>query len=453
MDEDPPNDGSEDAPDMPDPRSRGAHLFFADMNINFARLNHILIPSTKAGRDRFRDSSLGRLIAPIGWSYSALTDEGRVLAMASVVVGAFGLDVQSTVVYLLWSALSALLLASLVLTAFHRPRDLRLTVSAPRRVTVGEPLTFTLMLHNDGPRDRLAVRIDGPFLPWDGSFATPAPRVDRVPAGGSVRVDIAARFSARGEHHLDAFSAALLVPFGFAQGRGARSGGVKFMVVPRLANVTRVTTPPGTRYQTGGVALASKTGEAMDLLGVRPYRAGDPVRHLHARSWARAGEPVVREYQEEYFSRIGVIVETTLGDARRLEAILSLAAGIVAHLSRGEALIDLLVVGDHVHELTIGRSLGFLDQALDLLACVEPERRRPDPTALAARLRPHLGRLSCVIVVASSWDGGALAEQIRGAGVGCVTVLVGAGEGTAPRATGVHSVTVAAVEKGEALAF
>ncbi|MFT3764257.1 MAG: DUF58 domain-containing protein [Minicystis sp.] len=425
-----------------------------NVDINFARLNHILIPSTKAGRDRFRQSGFGRIIGPLGWFYSAFTDEGRVLAVASVIVGAFGLDVQSTVVYLLWSAIAAVLSASLLLTRFHRPDGVRLEVSAPRRVTIGEAITFTLQVHNDGPRDRLALRVAGPFLPWDGTFTTPAPRINRVPAGGSARVEIAARFAARGEHHLDAFTASVLVPFGLAQGRGATSTGVKFVVVPRLASVARVTTPPGTRYQTGGVALASKTGEAMDLLGVRPYRAGDPVRHLHARSWARVGEPVVREYQEEYFSRIGVVVDTAVTDARRLEAILSLAAGIVAHLSRGEALIDLLVVGDRIHELTIGRSLGFLDQALDVLACVAPERRRPDAAVVAGRLRPHLGRLSCVIVVASAWDDGALADQIRGGGAGCVTVIVEPGQGTtAPRAPGVHAVSVSAIEKGEALAF
>lgn len=424
------------------------------MEINFARLNHILIPSTKASRDRFRDSLLGKLVGPFGWFYYAFTEEGRALGIASVVVGAFGLDVQGTVVYLLWSVLAAPLFVSLVLTRFYRLEGVKLEVSAPRRVTLGDAITFTLVVRNEGPRDRFAVRVNGPFLPWDGAFTGPAARVDRVPRGGSARVEMAARFSARGEHHLDAFSASALVPLGLAQGSGATSTGVKFLVVPKLAHVVRLATPPGTRYQTGGVALASKTGEAMDLLGVRPYRAGDPVRHLHARSWARAGAPVVREYQEEYFSRIGVVVDTAVAEGRRLEAVLSLAAGAVAHLSRGEALIDLLVVGDRVHELTIGRHLGFLDQALDLLACVEAERRRPDPAALLARLGPHLGRLSCVIVVAATWDGGVLAERIRSSGVGCVTLIVEASAGAAaPRAPGVHVVSVAAIEGGEALAF
>jgi hypothetical protein len=248
------------------------------MDINFARWNHILIPSSKADRDRFRRSRFGRVVGPFGWLYGAFTEEGRVLAVASVVVGAFGVDVQATEVYLLWSALAALLVASVLLARLYRLVGVRLEVSCPRRVTVGDALGFTVLVHNDGAgaRDRFAVRVGGPFLPWDGTWTAPSPRLAVLRAGEVARVEAAARFSQRGEHHLDAFTAAALVPLGLAQGRGAASAGTKFLVVPRIAPVVRLTTPPGTRYQPGGVALASKTGESMDLLGVRPYRPGDP---------------------------------------------------------------------------------------------------------------------------------------------------------------------------------
>jgi uncharacterized protein (DUF58 family) len=426
------------------------------VSVNFARWNHILIPTTKAGRDRFRRSLFGRLISPLAWFYSGLSDEGRVVAVVSLAVGGFGLDTQLTAVYLLWSALAGLLVASLALTRFHRLTGLRADVDAPRRVTLGDAMTFSLVLANDGPRDREAVRVHGPFLPWDGVWSGPSPRLAHVPAGGTTRAELTARFSARGEHHLDPFSATALVPLGLAQGRRVSSAGVKFLVVPRIARVIRLATPPGARYQPGGVALASRTGESMDLLGVRPYRAGDPVRLLHARSWARTGKPVVREYQEDYFSRIGVVVDAGAPDARRLEAILSLAAGVVAFLSRGEALIDLLVVGDRVHDLTIGRHLGFLEQALDLLACVDLDKKPLSPARLLTRLTPHLARLSCVVVVASTWDEGALSSRICGAGVACKTLVVGpagAPAASTVRGAAMTRVPLAAVEQGEALAL
>lgn len=420
------------------------------MNINFARLNHILIPTTKAGRDRFRESRVGRFIGPLAWLYDALSEEGRVLAVVALCTGGFGMDVQRTMVYLLWALLAGLLFAALVLTRWYRLDGVRVLVDAPRRVTLGETITFLVSVHNDGPRDHEVVRVHGPFLPWDGAWTRPAPRIGGVAAGAVVHAQLLARFTARGEHHIDSFSATALVPLGLSQGRAVTSPGVKFLVVPRIARVVGLTTPPGARYQPGGVALASKTGESMDLLGVRPYRAGDPVRLLHARSWARTGTPVVREYQEEYFSRIGVIVDAGTPEERQREAILSLAAGVVAFLSRGEALIDLLVVGDRVHDLTIGRHLGFLEQALDLLACVGEEKRSVAPDRRVERLGPHLARLSCMVVVAPAWDEGALAERIRGAGVACTTLIVG---GAAPRAAGVRAVPVEAIEKGEALAL
>jgi uncharacterized protein (DUF58 family) len=210
------------------------------------------------------------------------------------------------------------------------------------------------------------------------------------------------------------------------------------------------------KHHPGGVALASKTGESMDLLGVRPYRPGDSIRDLHARSWAKRGAPVVREYQEEYFTRLGVIVDcdATISKASQLEAALSLAAGVMAHLSRGEALIDLLVVGDTVHPLTIGRSLGHLDQALDRLACVTAGPAL-DADRLLSRLAPHLSKLSAVLFVALAWDDTrrSIVARIRQQNVGCQTfVVTRRGATSRPKSdAGVTEVTEAAIGGSEAL--
>ena len=149
------------------------------------------------------------------------------------------------------------------------------------------------------------------------------------------------------------------------------------------------------------------------------------MRDLHARSWARTGVPVVREYQQEYFTRVGVVLDTDVADGEHLEAAIELAAGVIAHLSRGEAMVDVLVVGDAVHELTLGRSPGTLDQALELLATVE----RGPPLAAAAllgRLRPYLERLSTVVVI-SLTDGDearAVERGISARGITCRTLHV-----------------------------
>ena len=224
-------------------------------------------------------------------------------------------------------------------------------------------------------------------------------------------------------------------------------------MVPRPANVLRLGIELATRHQPGGVALASNTGESMDLRGVRPYRKGDRVRDLSARTWARTGKPAVREYQEEYFTRVGVVLDCVAPRKRSarteeaFEAAVSLTAGVVAHLGRGDALVDLLVMGGQVHALTLGRSLGFLEQALDHLALAELEANI-DRSRLLERLAPYLARLSAVVMIVDGWDEAreAFVRGVEKRGVRVHAVAVGDGVNA-----GVKVVPVASILAGKGL--
>ncbi len=420
--------------------------------MNFQRLNHMLIPSTKAGRDRLRKRPLMRLVGPAVALYRALSIEGMALVILCLLAGVEGsITMRSSQVFALWSLSFSLLLGSLMVRQMFRLREVRVRLELPANITVGELVHFTLVIHNGSKRDHQCLRISGPLLPWDGSYQGPLPGVRELPAGRETRVDIPMKFIQRGEHHLDPFVLKALVPLGFAVGPGVSTQGIRFLVVPRVAPVERLRTPTVQRYQPGGVALASRTGESLEFIGVRPYRRGDPVRDLHARSWARTGQPVVREYRQEYFTRIGVVVDVdkTAGSERQLEAVISLAAGLVAHLSRGEALIDILVVGEEVHQLTLGRSLGFLEQALELLACVEAGPAL-DPERLVNVLAPHLRQLSCVVMVVQTWDTARrlLRERVANQGIGCKVLMVADVSAGDPE---VLDVELQAIEQGREL--
>lgn len=395
--------------------------------MNLAKLNHVLIPSTKAGRDRLRKSIFGRGFDALSRLYYSFSRSGRVVVALWMFSGLLGIEVRSRQAYLLWCALTGLLIASIAIRRFFALDGVHIDVSSPRLISVGEEATFTITLENRGEREHQVIRVDGPLLPWDGQFVTMRALVPRLERDATEEAIISARFSARGEHHLDPFTVSSLVPFGLASGPLLGSRGVRFLVVPKIAPVTTLRTPRIQRYQPGGVALASQIGESMELIGLRPYRPGDPVRDLHPKRWARLGTPVVREYQQEYFTRIGVVVDTDIrhSDEARLEAGLSLAAGVVAHLSRGEALIDLLVVGGELHQLTLGRSLGFVDQALELLACVEPGPEF-SPDTLNFHLAPHLARLSSIVFISLTWDTRRqeFVDRIRRGGVGCRALSV-----------------------------
>jgi hypothetical protein len=120
---------------------------------------------------------------------------------------------------------------------------------------------------------------------------------------------------------------------------------------------------------------------------------------------------------------------------------------VVAYLARGDALVDLLVTGGEIHALTLGRSLGFLEQALDHLAVAELEAN-VDRSRLLERLAPYLARLSAVVMIVDGWDAAreAFVGGMEKSGVRVHAIAVGG-----PANAGVKVVAVPSVLAGKRL--
>lgn len=418
--------------------------------VDWARLNHVLIRSSRSRRipepswDRGEGTS-GRIFR----LFQSLTPAGRSLFVGTLVTAAFAIDVSQTHVYLLLAVLGGALVASIFVSRFLGSQVTQAVVHGPPRVFVGAEATFTIQCTRvESPRP-LPLRVEGPFLPYFGRWLRRPGILETDDRATSTTASFAAKFQERGDLTLGRFRVSNLVPLGLASGPPIETMPFRIRIVPRPANVVRIDLPMAAKHQPGGVALASKTGESMDLRGVRPYRKGDRIRDLSARTWARTGKPAVREYQEEYFTRVGVVLDcagaagSERARERAFEAAISLTAGIVGRLARGDALVDLLVTGGEVHALTVGRSLGFLEQALDHLAVAELHPN-VDRTVVLERLEPFLPRLSAVVMVTDGWDAAREAlrrglEQ-RGVRVHCVVV----GEG----GSSVRSIAIETIESG-----
>src|SRR5690606_31114912 len=89
------------------------------------------------------------------------------------------------------------------------------------------------------------------------------------------------------------------------------------IILPSFEPLAGLTLPVGTRYQPGGIALTSHVGESPEYIGNREYVPGEPIRRLDFRAWARTGRPVVREYQEEYYCRVALILDTWIAPGRK----------------------------------------------------------------------------------------------------------------------------------------
>ena len=146
------------------------------------------------------------------------------------------------------------------------------------------------------------------------------------------------------------------------------------------------------RYQEGGVALAASVGSSEEFVALRDYRHGDPLRHIHWRSWAKAGKPIVKEFEDEFFVRHALVLDTFDDEPNSevLEEAVSVAASFACTVLTQESLLDLLFVGKQSYCFTAGRGLAHADQMLEILASVKNCAGQAICHARTTRAQPHL---------------------------------------------------------------
>jgi uncharacterized protein (DUF58 family) len=176
-------------------------------------------------------------------------------------------------------------------------------------------------------------------------------------------------------------------------------------VLPKLYLLPPIHLPGSRRYQAGGVALASSVGESEEFVSLRDYRPGDPLRRIHWKSWAKTGKPIVKEYQEEFFVRHALILDTfqKTGYSEIFEEAVSIAASFAYSIQAQESLLDLMFVGPDAYCFTSGRGLAYIDKMLEVLASVRACRNRPF-NVLPPLVIERASLLSGCICILISWD-------------------------------------------------
>src|SRR5688572_3988237 len=129
------------------------------------------------------------------------------------------------------------------------------------------------------------------------------------------------------------------------------------------------------------------------------------MRRIHWRSWAKAGRPVVKEFQDEFFVRHALILDTFIepDNTAAFEEAVSVAASFACTIDTQESLLDLLFIGPQAFCFTIGRGVAHTDQMLEILASVAPSPEKPF-TALDQLVVEHASSVSGCICVFLKWD-------------------------------------------------
>ncbi|NCF10820.1 MAG: DUF58 domain-containing protein [Gammaproteobacteria bacterium] len=386
-----------------------------------------------------------------------VTPAGLLALAALVLAGAAGIDTELTLAYQLFGYASGLLLVGF-LASWRLAGRYEVERRLPALATVGEPLQYRITVRNrdDRPRAGLAVIEQlADTRPTRDEVATglgglarlslllvarrwqylarqrtpvpadPHPLPD-LPASGEASTQVGFVPTRRGSLAFRRSWLARRDPLGLFRALRPLDTPQSLLVLPRRYPVPEIATPGHRAFQPGGVTFASSVGDSEEFLGLRDYRPGDPLQHIHWKSFARVGRPIVKEFQSEFFERHALVLDTATAHAdAAFEEAVSVAASFACRLDTQECLLDLLFVGDRDHCYTAGRGQLDVEGLLEVLAHVQPCPAR-DVDALEATLAAHRERLTGCLLVLLGWDAPRrrLVERLRATGLETLAFVI-----------------------------
>ena len=367
------------------------------------------------------------------------TPAGRLLLGLFVAATLFGIDFSQTMGYQVASLCFGLLATSTLLGLRWAPR-ISLRRVLPAHVTAQIPAYYWIEVRNDGDRlesdlvvhERLNTRTlsyaefqrergERKSTNWfDRTMGFPR-WVELVRHARGAEIEpcalppIAARMTARvkvpltvrrrGQVEFGVLELRRPDPLGLFMAVRSFALPMQLLSLPRRFPVPNIALKSERRYQKGGISLALAVGDSQEFASLRDYRPGDPKRHIHWRSFAKTGRLIVKEYQDEYFDRHALVVDTHLAtdSPQLLESVVSVAASITAGERPHDSILDVIIAGRRVLELSAGRGLGDALQALRYLADVQAA---PDEefAQLSGLIRERAAQLASVILVLGRWD-------------------------------------------------
>jgi uncharacterized protein (DUF58 family) len=419
-----------------------------------------------------------------------LTAAGWLALGAAGAAGAAGLDTTQNTSYQAATLLGALLVLAWGASLLFRAR-VAVSRELPRYATAGEPFSYVVAVENRGARPlagaTLRERLADPRPRYDewrrarepgeerrnwfdrnmGYFRwrwlierrTPQPpREAALPAlapGARRLVRLTLTPRRRGRIELAGLALGRTDPLGLVRGLARLPLAARVIALPRRYRLPRLALAGRRKHQRGGVSLAASVGDSEEFLALREYRPGDPLQHIHWKSFARTGRPIVKEFQDEFFERHALVLDTGTrrGEDAAFEDAVAVAASFVHTIDTQECLLDLLFVGGAVRHYVAGRGQLRAEHMLEVLASVGPSAPQGFEALARAVLEARAQLASCILVLVT-WDEARrrLAESLAASGTEVRAILVCAREAAPPDApawlTAVHPGAVEAALAG-----
>jgi uncharacterized protein (DUF58 family) len=368
------------------------------------------------------------------WCRRRFTRTGLTLLGALVIAAIMAPDTENNVSYQVFTLLFCMLgVAASFGWRFGAPFSAKRLL--PRFGTAGCPMTYAVSVKNLSLKNQAGLILmedwEDPrpsFSEWHAAqtaerkkfrsfrfssgqganFRLPAVKAGAIPTltpQEEVEVKIEMTPLRRGILHFKGVRLARPDPLGLFNAFARLPLAQSTLILPKRYPIPPVAFPGTLKYQDGGVALASHVGQSEEFIALRDYRHGDPLRHIHWRSWAKAGKPVVKEFEDEFFVRHALVLDTFIEHpySELFEEAVSVAASFACAIQTQESLLDLLFVGPQSYCFTAGRGLAHTDQMLEILASVRPCADHSF-SSLESLVLNHVTAVSGCICVLLDWD-------------------------------------------------
>ncbi len=275
-------------------------------------------------------------------------------------LGLATLNTGNNLLYLLLGALLGFIALSGLLSE-QALRGVALQRRVPRAVTAGEPVTMRYRLRNT-KRQLPSYAVTVRERTGESTF------VLMLPPRGEVHVHTRITFARRGVYRLGDIALSTTFPFGlFRKERDVAADDV-VVVRPAVTRAVRPLQPGGRIGRRTAVAAAPAAGiERGEFRGLRTYRPGDEPRDVHWPSFARTGEPIVREHDREVGRSYLLHLDTAVPAGTAAEVAVEITAALAAAAAARGDRFGLTAGRAHV---TPGTGPAQLDRVLDALARV-----------------------------------------------------------------------------------
>jgi uncharacterized protein (DUF58 family) len=305
------------------------------------------------------------------------TRDGWWCLLVAVGLGVAAINTGNNLLYLLVSALLALIVVSGILSE-QGMRGLALSGIAPEEIYSGRPALFGAKLVNR-KRWLTSYSITVELLARDARTLESGSRFiyfRRIEAGTERFATWEETLPRRGRHRLAGVRITTRFPFGLFVKAGRPALADEVLVFPPIRSIPAESLR---RLGDAGDAAARRRGRGNDLYNLRGYRPGDDPRFIHWRSSAKAESLMVRELEADtsHDTRLVLVGRGTPG-AEALETGLSEAASFAVALIRAGAGVE-LIGPDLV--VPLGRGRPHLRRVLTALALYEPAAPGSDASA------------------------------------------------------------------------